>query len=35
MCLYTLELAAGRELGPYSAERAVQYARRAALEAPQ
>jgi hypothetical protein len=34
MCLYALEVAAGRESGPYSDERALQYARRAALEAP-
>jgi hypothetical protein len=35
MCLYALEVAAGREHGPYSDERAIQYARRAAPEAPQ
>ncbi len=29
MCLYALEVAAGRERGPYSDERALQYARRA------
>jgi hypothetical protein len=34
MCLYALEVAAGREPGPYSDERAIQYARRAALEVP-
>jgi hypothetical protein len=35
MCLYALEVAAGRERGPYSDERAIEYARRAALEALQ
>ena len=35
MCLYALEVAAGRERGPYSDERALQYARRAQREAPQ
>ena len=35
MCLYALEVAAGRERGPYSDDCAIQYARRAALEAPQ
>ncbi len=35
MCLYALDVTAGRQLGPYSDERALQYARRAALEAPQ
>jgi hypothetical protein len=35
MCLYALEVAAGRQCGPYSDERAIRYARRAALEAPQ
>lgn len=35
MCLYALEVAAGLQPGPYSDERALQYARRAALEAPQ
>ena len=34
MCLYALEVAAGRERGPYSEERALRYAARAALEAP-
>jgi hypothetical protein len=35
MCLYALEVAAGLQPGPYSDERALQYARRAELEAPQ
>ena len=35
MCLYALEIAAGLQPGPYSDERALQYARRAALETPQ
>jgi hypothetical protein len=35
MCLYALEVTAGLQLGPYSDERALQYARRAALEARQ
>ena len=35
MCLYALEVAAGLQPGPYSDERALQYARRAGLEAPQ
>jgi hypothetical protein len=35
MCLYALEVAGGRERGPYSDERALEYARRAAMEAPQ
>ena len=35
MCLYALEIAAGLQPGPYTDERALQYARRAALEAPQ
>jgi len=35
MCLYALELAAGLQSGPYTDERAFEYARRAALEAPQ
>ena len=35
MCLSALEVAAGRERGPYSDDCAIQYARRAALEAPQ
>ena len=34
MCLYALEIAAGRERGPYSDTRALRYAARAALEAP-
>jgi hypothetical protein len=34
MCLYALEIAAGRERGPYSDERALHYAARAELEAP-
>ncbi len=33
MCLYALEVAAGGERGPYSDERALQYARRAEAEA--
>ena len=32
MCLYALEVAAGREPGPYTDERALRYAQRAALE---
>jgi hypothetical protein len=35
MCLYALEVAAGRQPGPYRDDRAIQYARRAALGAPQ
>jgi hypothetical protein len=35
MCLYALEVAAGRERGPYSDDRAFGYARRASLEARQ
>jgi hypothetical protein len=35
MCLYALEIAAGLQAGPYTDERALQYARRAALEVPQ
>jgi hypothetical protein len=35
MCLYVLEVAAGLKPGPYSDERALEYARRAALKAPQ
>jgi len=35
MCLYALEVDAGRERGPYSDERALQYARRAEREARQ
>ena len=34
MCLYALEIAAGIHPGPYSDERALQYARRAELETP-
>lgn len=34
MCLYALEVAAGLRPGPYSDERALQYARRAGLGAP-
>lgn len=34
MCLYALEVAAGLQPGPYTDERALEYARRAALEAP-
>ena len=34
MCLYALEIAAGRERGPYSDQRALRYAARAELEAP-
>jgi hypothetical protein len=33
MCLYALEIAAGREPGPYSDERALQYAYRAEAKA--
>jgi hypothetical protein len=33
MCLYALEVAAGREAGPYTDERALGYARRAAARA--
>jgi hypothetical protein len=32
MCLYALEVDAGRERGPYSDERALDYARRAKRE---
>lgn len=32
MCLYALEVAAGTQPGPYSDERALAYARRAARE---
>jgi hypothetical protein len=35
MCLYALEVAAGLQPGPYSDERALDYAHRAAIEAPQ
>jgi hypothetical protein len=35
MCLYALEVAAGLQPGPYSDARALQYARRAAMDAPQ
>lgn len=35
MCLYALEVAAGLHPGPYTDERALEYARRAASEAPQ
>jgi hypothetical protein len=35
MSLYALEVAAGLQPGPYTDERALAYARRAALEAPQ
>jgi hypothetical protein len=35
MCLYALEDDAGREDGPYSDKRAIQYALRAAREAPE
>ncbi len=35
MCLYALEVTAGLQPGPYTDERALEYARRAALEAPQ
>lgn len=35
MCLYALDVAAGLQPGPYSDERALQYAWRAALETPQ
>jgi hypothetical protein len=35
MCLYALDVAAGHEPGPYSDDRALRYARRAAPEAPQ
>jgi hypothetical protein len=35
MCLYALEIAAGLQPGPYSDERALEYARHAALETPQ
>jgi hypothetical protein len=35
MRLYALEVAAGLKPGPYSDERALEYARRAALKAPQ
>jgi hypothetical protein len=33
MCLYALEIAAGLQPAPYTDERALQYARRAALGA--
>lgn len=33
MCLYALEVTAGRQPGPYSDERAIRYARQAACEA--
>jgi hypothetical protein len=33
MCLYALEVTAGREPGPYTDERALGYARRAGREA--
>ena len=32
MCLYALEIAAGLQPGPYTDERALEYARRAAIE---
>lgn len=35
MCLYALEVAAGVQPGPYTDERALQYARGAGTEAPQ
>ena len=35
MCLYALDVAAGLQPGPYSDERALQYAHRAAPETPQ
>lgn len=35
MCLYALEVATGLQAGLYSDERALEYARRAAVEAPQ
>lgn len=35
MCLYALEVAVGFQPGPYTDERALEYARRAAVEAPQ
>ena len=35
MCLYALEIAAGQLAGPYSDERALAYAQRAAAAAPE
>jgi hypothetical protein len=35
MCLYALEVAAGKHTGPYSDERALEYAQRAATAAAQ
>jgi hypothetical protein len=35
MCLYALEIAAGLQPAPYTDERALEYARRAALGAPE
>lgn len=35
MCLYALEIAAGLQAGPYTDERALQYARSAGLGASQ
>ncbi len=35
MCLYALEIAAGREPGPYTDQRALRYAARAQVEKPQ
>jgi hypothetical protein len=32
MCLYALEVAAGQRAGPYSDDRALAYAKRAAVE---
>jgi hypothetical protein len=34
-CLYALEVAAGLQPAPYTDERALHYARRAAMETPQ
>ena len=35
MCLYAMDVGAGRERGPYSDERALQYARRSEVQARQ
>ncbi len=35
MCLYALEIAAGVQTGPYSDERALEYARHASADPPQ
>jgi hypothetical protein len=34
MCLYALEIAAGQQPGPYTAEKALEYARRAQGRGP-